>query len=257
MPYLVLEKLENRDVLQVLRLPYDIVEKYPSILGQAGGLKVKVRAYIVRAYNEEGRVVKELRSMMPLEVVDNCLKVTYLHLKEGIPVGYFIELVLINFIIPLEEGDFEVPIFPNEFRKHLSYNTPEEVRRRVEEETYALEKIGRDIEVIGLLYKAGLHSIASDLTEALERFYKHDYEGSIKFFRKVVEALRNIVQIKGIKIVSEKRTQFLREYLSKAYQLISNFGEHAGTYGFMPEANLSKDIALSACRYLVRYLESV
>jgi hypothetical protein len=50
-----------------------------------------------------------------------------------------------------------------------------------------------------------LFEIANDLTEALLRFEKNDYEESIKFFRKVIEGLKNYIKEKTITIVSEDR----------------------------------------------------
>jgi len=115
-----------------------------------------------------------------------------------------------------------------------------------------LKELGSTYEVIGHLSVAGLQDIAADLLEGLRRFYSSDYEGSIKFFRKVVEGLRNVV--KETDVFEGNRKEFLYEYLSKAYQLISNFGEHAGTRGSLHEARLSRDIALSLSRYLAEYL---
>jgi hypothetical protein len=99
----------------------------------------------------------------------------------------------------------------------------------------------------------GLQDISADLWEGLVRYYGNDYEGSIKFFRKVVEGLRNIV--KESDVIEGSRKDHLYEYLSKAYSLISSFGEHTGTRGSLPEARLSRDIALSASRYLAEYLK--
>ncbi len=137
------------------------------------------------------------------------------------------------------------------------YSLPDKVKMSVSTEREALERIGRNVEVIGLLYNAGLSNVAMDLAESLRRFYMSDYEGTIKFARKVVEGMKKLVEEGKVSIASENRLKLLHDYLSKAYQLISNFGEHSGTYGFMPEAILSKDIALSACRYVISYLESL
>jgi len=132
---------------------------------------------------------------------------------------------------------------------------PEDVSRLVDTDKQLLEHVGQDTEVVGLLYITELSNIAMDLIEGLTRFYKSDYEGSIKFFRKAVEGLRNYVQLNKLEGIDGNRRDLLRAYLSKAYQLISNFGEHSGTRGFMPEAVLSKDIAVSSCRYVATYLK--
>ncbi|MEM0237889.1 MAG: hypothetical protein QXP97_07585 [Desulfurococcus sp.] len=132
---------------------------------------------------------------------------------------------------------------------------PESLSRAVDIEKASLERIGRDVEVVGLLHDVGLGHIAADLVEALARFHRADYEGAIKFFRKVVEGLKNYVDSNRLEGMGEKRQEALLDYLKKAYHLLSNFGEHSGTYGLMPEAVLSKDIAVSSCKYIVAYLE--
>ena len=252
------ELLEEKDYRSVIEIPGEIKDCYPSIfkLVDKGG-NVKVRVYVVRAYNKEGEVIKEFRTMFSLTIIKKFnyyLDFTNIHLMEGIPIGCCMEILLINFVLEFEKGSYEIPIFPNEFRRSISYYAPEKAKNIVRTELNALRRIGEDLEVIGLLYRVGLHDIAGDITEALKRFYMSDFEGSIKFFRKVIEGLRNTLQSGNVVIVNDRRTEFLRQYMSKAYQLISNFGEHAGTHGFMPEAILSKEIALSATRYLITYL---
>jgi len=91
--------------------------------------------------------------------------------------------------------------------------------------------------------------------EGLRRFNAGDYEGAIKFFRKVVEGWRNLLQKQDFSIpVGEGRREALKDYASKAYHLLSNFGEHAGTHGSYKEALLSKNIAMELSRYMVSYL---
>jgi len=55
-----------------------------------------------------------------------------------------------------------------------------------------LRELGGMYEVVDLLSTVGLQDISADLWEGLVRYYSGDYEGSIKFFRKVVEGLRKI-----------------------------------------------------------------
>jgi len=263
MPYLIVDELQEKEKYNiVIKIPREIISKYPiAFKAVEEGLGVSARTYLDRVYNTNGDIIKEYKQMIILHVKKGSYTGEYLldftpfHLRDGIPIGYFIGLLLLSLIIKVKEGKkIEIPVLPNEFKTEVGYSTPDRVKEFVKMEEYTLEKVGRDIEVIGLLYDIGLAHIAGDLTEALSRFYKGDYEGSIKFFRKVVEGLRNLVQSKKIMIVNEKRTESLRQYLAKAYHLLSNFGEHAGTYGFMPEATFSKDIALSACRYFVSHL---
>ena len=159
MPYLVLGRLEDKDGFQGLEIPYDIENKYPSILKLAEKVRVRVRTYVVRAYNEKGDIVKELKRMETLNVHYNVYKyldLSHLHHHEGIPIGYFVEIIMVNFVIPSSRGMYETPIFPNEFKKYIHSSAPEKAERRISDEIRALKKIGEDIEVIGLLYKVNL-----------------------------------------------------------------------------------------------------
>jgi len=260
LPLLLVSKLQEVKFHTKAELPYKLRDKYPEVFRLIDiGHKVEARVYVNRFYNEEGDVVKEYKHLfvLPLEKYGTSYYAdfTYFHVRDGIPVGYFVSNLLINFMTTDNEGGkIEIPVFPSEFLIEKGIGIPDKVSRLVDTERQALEHIGRDVEVVGLLYGAGLHHIATDLVEALERFYMSDYEGAIKFFRKVVEGLRNRAQSGKLGGMSENRQKLLQDYLSKAYQLVSNFGEHSGTYGFMPEAMLSKDAAVSLCRYIVTYL---
>jgi len=262
MPLLLVSKLEPEPIskMMVLRLP-QVAQRYPLLLEllKAESYELSIRAYINRVFNTKGEVVKEYKQLTLLNPVrvplwGPCIDFTLYHVRDGIPQGYFIELLLINFRIKKkgQESVVETPIFPNEFHVELSAEVPESVKNLVKAQEEALK--GSDIETVGLLYAVGLGHVAADLMEGLTRYYTSDFEGAIKFFRKVIEGLRNYIQSNRLEGMGDRRQELLREYLSKAYQLISNFGEHSGTYGFMPEAVLSKDIAVSSCRYVVMYL---
>jgi len=259
LPLLLVSKLREVDSLVAVELPSKLREQYPMAFKFVDrGIKVWVRTYVDRFYNEDGDVIRECRRLYMIPVlrrgVSYYADLTYFHVVDGIPVGYFASALFITFVVGSEKGEVETPIFPNEFIAVKDLPLPDKISTTLEAEMRALRQVGRDVETVGLLYKAGLGDIASDLVEALKRFYMSDYEGAIKFFRKVVEGLRNYVQSNRLEGMGDRRQELLRDYLSKAYQLISNFGEHSGTYGFMPEAALSKDIALSSCRYVVMYL---
>jgi hypothetical protein len=244
-------------------LPTELTGHYSSIFNPAtfttSGLNVYANAHIYRVFNEEGDVVKEfnkdiiapvagLFGLFPTYILD----LTEVHLGYGIPIGYFLEVLLISLTVKSGSKQFETLIYPDELKYLGSLSTPSKVSTLVKGNVNVLKELGSTYEVIGHLSVAGLQDIATDLLEGLRRFYSSDYEGSIKFFRKVVEGLRNV--IKETDVFEEKRKEFLYEYLSKAYQLISNFGEHAGTRGSLHEARLSRDIALSLSRYLAEYL---
>jgi len=263
MPILLLSELKAVDNYLMVEIPYSIRNSYPYVFSAlSGGLEVRVRVYVSRFFNREGDVVKEYKRLFLLPVRRGYtvyyIDFTYFHVNDGIPVGYFVEALITGFIVTLKDGKhIETPAFPNEFKVEEGLGVPYKVKSIVEAEKRALERVGGDVEVIGLLYVVGLQDVAADLVEALTRFYTADYEGSIKFFRKVVEGLRNYIREKDIPGVSENRRKLLEEFTSKAFQLVSNFGEHAGTYGSMHEATLSKGIALALSRYLASYIGKV
>ena len=260
MPALLVSELEAPDKLPMVEIPYAIHDKYPFVFTALDeGYKVDVRVYLSRFFNRNDNVVKEYKRLFLLSVrkkyTGYYIDLTYFHVKEGIPVGYFVELLIIGFITTLKDGKtIETPVFPNEFIVLKGLGVPNKISDLVDAEKEALERVGKDVEVIGLLYTVGLTDVAADLVEALTRFYMSDYEGSIKFFRKVVEGIRGYVRENEVPGMSDNRQELLKGCPSRAYQLVSNFGEHAGTYGFMPEATLSKDIAVAFCRYLISYI---
>jgi hypothetical protein len=256
-----LEKLTEKVI--GTKLPTELTGHYSSIFNPAtfttSGLNVYANAHIYRVFNEEGDVVKEfnkdivapvtgLFGLFPTYILD----LTEVHLGYGIPIGYFLEVLLISLTVKSGSKQFETLIYPDELKYLEPPLTPSKASTLVKGNVNVLKELGSTYEVIGHLSVAGLQDIAADLLEGLRRFYSSDYEGSIKFFRKVVEGLRNVV--KETDVFEGNRKEFLYEYISKAYQLISNFGEHAGTSGSLHEARLSRDIALSLSRYLAEYL---
>jgi hypothetical protein len=166
--------------------------------------------------------------------------------KHGIAKGYFVELLLINFVV----ADGEVPIFQNEL-KVVASDT--EIQKMLMEEHEALQTVAQSFETIGILSIHGFHEIANELTEGLTRFEKNDNDGAIKFFRLVVEAFRD--KAKG-KIIdgSDSRGEEIGAFLSKSYSLISNLGEHHGTQGSRLDAQFTRDITIAISRYMAQKL---
>ncbi|MDK6028881.1 hypothetical protein QPL79_05850 [Ignisphaera sp. 4213-co] len=260
MPALVVTELKRIDQFILGEIPYNLYNKYSLILEKSrGSEEIKIRGYLSRIYREDGEVIMELKRFEELPVrvwfFSYYVDLTYIHIIEGIQPGYYISILFVNFIHKLNDKIIETPIAPNEFLVLEGSGVPDTVKKLVRTEVEILESVAKDFEVVGFLYKAELKNVALDLLEALRRFYTPDYEGSIIFARKVVEGLRNLVEKGVIPIPGEKRAELFRDYLSKAFQLISNFGMHSGTQGFKPEAELSKDIAVSACRYLAAYMD--
>jgi len=240
-----------------VELPSGILNAYPTISDA-----LALRTFLYAVYSEEGQLIEEPRQLIEPKILPTkppsyryFLIITDLHRKRGIPVGYYVELILINMLQKLDYSIIEIPLFPKEIKLFLSSWVPDQLKKRVESEHKSLqEEVGKDVETVGLLYQVKLNDIALDLLEGLKRYYRNDYEGSIKFFRKVVEGLKE-VNIQET-MMSENRLRLLKDTLKKAFHLLSNFGEHAGTYGFHAEATLSKDLAVSFSRYLTNYLST-
>ncbi|MFP3287895.1 MAG: hypothetical protein RXP86_11595 [Acidilobus sp.] len=249
------------------KLPTELTGHYSSIFNPAtfttSSSNVYANAHIHRVFNEEGDVANEfnkdvvapvtgLLGLFPTYILD----LTEVHLGYGIPIGYFLEVLLISLTVKSGSKQFETLIYPDEL-KYLELSlTPLKASTKmstlVKGNVNVLKELGSTYEVIDHLRVAGLQDMAADLLEGLRRFYSSDYEGSIKFFRKVVEGLRKVVDERDV--FEGNRKELLHQYLSTAYRLISNFGEHAGTSGSLHEARLSRDIALSLSRYLAEYL---
>jgi len=238
-----------------VKLPTELTSHYSS-LAIVGGEKY-AKVHVRRVFNEEGDVVKEINENIEAPVIERdniyVLDLTKMHLDYGIPIGYFLEVLLISLIVKSGSKQYGAVVYPDEFRYSIPSTIPQKVSNLVMGYARVLRELGGMYEVVDLLGTVGLQDISADLWEGLVRFYDGDYEGSIKFFRKVVEGLRNIV--KEADAIEGSRRDHLYEYLSKAYSLISGFGEHAGTRGSLPEARLSRDIALSTSRYLAEYLK--
>jgi hypothetical protein len=229
---------------------YNLKSKYPTLC-QDG---VQVRGYINRVYNENRKIVNQPRMYCAIEIVKigswEKLDLTPFAVKLGIPQGYTIEVLAINFVIQEEMQVIEVPIFPNEIQMDVSDT---EINARIKEEMESLMKISETFETIGLLYEKNFFDLASDLREGLIRTEKNDHEGAIKFYRKTIEGFKLLMRNKIIDD-SESRTKEIKEFLSKAYSLLSNFGEHYGTRGFIDEGNFARDLTVAISRYMIKKL---
>jgi len=262
MVLLFVEKLERFGTNIGVKLPTELTRHYSSVFNPLITTRVYARVHVRRVFNEEGDVVKEINENVEAPAIGlkfdtysytYVLYLTKIHLDYSIPIGYFLEVLLISLTAKSESKQYGVVVYPDEFRYSMPPTIPQKVSNLVMGYARVLRELGNMYEVVDLLNTVGLQDISADLWEGLVRYYGNDYEGSIKFFRKVVEGLRNIV--KESDVIEGSRKDHLYEYLSKAYSLISSFGEHAGTRGSLPEARLSRDIALSTSRYLAEYLK--
>jgi len=260
MVLLFVEKLEWHFHVVGVKLPTELISHYSYILSPltiVGGKKY-AKVHVRRVFNEEGDVVREVNESIEAPVLEfkshTCvLDLAEMHFRYGIPIGYFLEVLLISLTAKSESKQYGVVVYPDEFRYSMPPTIPQKVSNLVMGYARVLRELGGMYEVVDLLNTVGLQDISADLWEGLVRYYSGDYEGSIKFFRKVVEGLRKIAD--KTDVIEEGRKERLHRYLSSAYDLISSFGEHTGTRGSLPEARLSRDIALSASRYLAEYLK--
>jgi hypothetical protein len=104
-------------------------------------------------------------------------------------------------------------------------------------------------EVTTKLESLDLPILSGDLTQSIMRLKRDDFEGSIKFSRKVVEGIKQL-NIDDI-ISGSNRQEKFKAFLSSSFNLLSNFGEHTGTTADEEEAVLANEIALELSRYIV------
>jgi len=267
MPAILVSKIIPYGSSLAIELHSKIVEKYRHILGGLKEGEMRVVTYLYGVYNENGKIVKAYRKFYtaPLrKVMDFYGQHFYVVdmntlVADGIPVGYILVQILFTLRVEKVHGatSIRLPIFPGEYLYFYSSDIPDHVRSRmVEYEIGPLLRSAKELDLVFFLSEVGLGNIADDLVEGLKRFNASDYEGAIKFFRKVVEGFRELLKRDELiaSCLSDKRRELLTEFLSKTFSLLSNFGEHAGTQGSVDEAKFSKEIVLAVSRYIVSYL---
>jgi len=238
---------------------HDLFQKYPNMYGEVG---TRIRLYVNRVYNEALRIVNEPRIGCMLDVVDEKIgqpattrafvDITDVASKMGIPQGYFVEVLAINFVLRDKTGKVvESPIFPNEILIDVK---DEDLRIRVEEEAESLKKLGEGFETVALLFQAGLNDIAYELTNALGKFDKNDYDGMMQSYAKVVEDLQLLTKDK---IRGEKTTiKELKDFLNRAQSLLSGLGKNYGAQALVEEGVFARNLVVSSCKYLSHKLKS-
>lgn len=260
MPLLIVRPLdveEEKTVIDIdsLKMPY------PQFTKEG----VRIRCLIDRIFTADGakvvsqpRAIRVFNILKPKAYSAPKLDVSSYALPEGIPKGYYVEVLAINFVYEeTKQGEkqrtIEFPIYPGETRGDLPITIPPRITTEIQREMDVLRKVGEAFETIGSLHQAGLHEVAVDLTEGLLRVERNDHEGAIKFLRKSVEGLRQYIDDKTIG--SKKRTKEVGRFLKISFSLMSNFGEHTGTHGWIDEAFLSKEIAVAISRYILKALK--
>ena len=171
-------------------------------------------------------------------------------LEYSIPIGYYVELILLNFIV---DGR-KYTIYPNEIK--LDLEGPDDLKRKIQDEIEILKKISAMYEAVSLLSEVELDECSSDISEGLKRLETRDFEGAIKFFRKAIEGLK--IHLKEVESIDglKSRADELKDCISKLYGLLSNFGEHYRTLGGMEEAVLAKDIVIAFSTYIANKIKT-
>jgi hypothetical protein len=263
MPIVIVRELEMEDSKCLINVSC-LDRPYPQFAINGIG----IRCFLNRVFTDDGkRIISQPRRTYVFKIYKpesystTMLDLSKFALFEGIPKDYYIETVAINFVYEHKDEasgkqeNIEFPIYPREIKTDFSPHVPSRIREQISTEIESLTKIGEALETIGLLYQSGLHEMASDLTEGLLRVEGNDHEGAIKFLRKVVEGFRNYIKDQNITIVSEKRTEEMKRFLSTSYSLLGNFGEHTGTHGWLDEATFAKELAIATSRYILSTLK--
>lgn len=258
MPLIIAKTFDLKNEKRYLTLS-KLRTSYPDLFGSQN-----VRVYLNRIYNNRSKkIIHEPKESLVISFstsrvgyVD--LDVTDIVRKYSIPKDYLIELMIISLVKEsnvrlhkISTGEVivrtvEYPIFPKEFVIEC-YDT--EIMKRIEEETSSYQRISESYQAVGFLHQKGQLTIGENLLKALVRFDNNDYEGSIKFFRNVLDGLKNLLKDTEI-TASTNRNEVIREFVTKGYHMLSNFGEHDGTVGGEEEARLARDITVALATYV-------
>lgn len=240
---IIAKQINEEGQIDIRELGY----KYPKFCVNGTNLLI----FVNRIFNEECVVVMtpriRLEALIVVEDGYPHYKLDLLDImkKYGIAKNYYVEVVATNFIIKEQKQLVMIPIFYNEIKVDCDYK----IKDIIEKEIRYIQNVGETYEIIGKLHYLGLANIACDLQEAICRLEKRDVDGSIKFFRRVIEGFKSWVNEDVVG--SPNRAEVVKNYLNKVYHLLSNFGEHAGTEASMNEAVLSKEIVVSVAKYLI------
>jgi len=270
MPAVLVSKIIPYGTALFVELNSNIIGKYKHIFENLKDEKIYVVTYLYGVYNENGEIVKEYRKFYKMPIRKIQYYVNYILfiqkfyidisdlVADGIPAGHI--LIQVLFALQIEKASdatsIKIPILPGECPLYYSLDIPNSAFTRINHEVGSLSRSREELEIVFNLFEIGLENIASDLMEGLKRFNASDYEGAIKFFRKVVEGFRELLKRNELKAVGlgNRRQELLTEFLSKTFSLLSNFGEHAGTQGSIDEAKFSKEIVFAISRYIASYL---
>lgn len=260
MPILIVRSLESEERQCLLGVDF-LKTPYPQFMKDGMG----IRCFLNRVYSEKGKQTLQpkktfiFKIIKPNKYASAKLDLTPFAFNQGIPRGYWVEILATNFVSTQDQSGkqkvTEFPIYPKEIKLDIVNFAPYSLQEQIKKEIETLNKIGEAFETVGSLYQAGFDEIASDLTEGLLRMENNDHEGALKFFRKVIEALRTYVKKPEVIVVSANRKEVVKRFLSSSFSLLSNFGEHAGTHGWVDESTLAKEVTIATIRYILSALK--
>ncbi len=223
---------------------------------------------VLSAYNYNKKKLKDLSEywLIPLDLYPSRYNMVIYDLikKHSLPVGYYIVLAIYGIRVTINvvekfsrerkhvESVIKVyPILPDSIEKVGFNENTHGIWEDVEEKMEFINKIAREYGTWSMVVDTPLSNVVSDLMEASARYNMGDYEGAVKFYRKVIEGMKNFLQNVDRVDGSEKRADALLDFSKKAFHLISNFGEHFGTSGGPEEAELARNITLDLLKYIM------
>ncbi|MGA2913113.1 MAG: hypothetical protein ABSE07_06320 [Methanoregula sp.] len=239
-----------RPILNLTQLNIDYLNKYYPKDVNTGA---KIFFIISRVFNDEFknipitfdepflREISQSSSFSSIKPYNYFLEVGDIVDQYHIAKGYYFEII-IRYIT--NKGKVKT-IFPGEIRRQSDENFGDLPDPIIETMVDVMEPH----EVTTQLQSLNLPLISGDLTQSIMRLKRSDFDGSIKFSRKVIEGIRQL-KIEDFITESNRQDKF-KAFVTSSFNLLSNFGEHSGTTASEEEAILAKEIALELSRYIV------
>lgn len=277
MPLVILKAVNRRFIyssfgvlLQKTRFTIEV-----NVLGKTYGHIItedtRCNAYLSRIFNEAHEVCVEPRVFSTLDllstkeydgnkdVMNYYLDIDELAHQLSIPDGYYAEILLTSL---LNKRFGEKVVFPNETKRYIA----KDLEKLVEERMNVLSNISATTQSHSFLGELGLGDIAKDLSIGYSRFEIGDYDGAIKYYRRVIEGYKNYLiekeEKEGKKVFktlidgSDSRTDKIVDMLSKSYSLLSNFGEHYGTHAYDEEGVFAHKLVQNLTEYITKKLRT-
>lgn len=228
--------------------------------------RAKVRCFIFRVFSRYGQVIDEPKSIevFRLSKTFNAklvkeqwrLDITQFARSKGFPSEHIFEFIALNFVVEDGTKTQEVPLFPGESEQYIDPSVGNRVKQYLGFDELAVDEIIASYPQTNVLYSQEFSEIAKDLLEGVSRTFREDSEGAIKFFRKVIDGWKRILDKTKKDDSNRDRLEKAKRFSHSAYDLVSNFGEHTGSTGTKKDAKFARFIATGLTQYLTSYLNS-